>query len=91
MVLLSAVGAGDAAESAWEPRRRASRTCAGCVGDGREGSGEWIIWGGGSGGGEESTEPSSDVLAIVVVVVGAVGAVGGKVVCPGGEEEFLVK
>lgn len=82
MVLLSAVGAGDAVEPAWEPRTRASRTCAGCVGDGREGSGEWIICGGG-----DNAESSSDVLAIVVVVV-AVGAVGG---CPGGEEEFLVK
>jgi hypothetical protein len=56
-VLLSAVGAGDADEPAWAPRRRASRTCAGCEGDGREGNGEWIMCG---GGGPETSETSSD-------------------------------
>lgn len=81
MVLLSAVGAGDADEPAWAPRSRASRTCAGCVGEGREGNGEWII----CGGGGDSAEPSSDAGWMVAMVVGA--KIGG----PGGGDEFLVK
>ena len=74
-MLLSVVGAGDADEPAWVPRRRASRTCAGCVGDGLEGSGEWII----CDGGEDSAESSSDVLLLVLAIVVVVGA---KVGCP---------
>ena len=74
-MLLSVVGAGDADEPAWVPRRRESRTCAGCVGEGREGSGEWMICGGGGGG----VGASSDAWCVVTMVVG------------GGGDEFLVK
>lgn len=84
VVLLSVVGAGDADEPAWVPRRRASRTCAGCVGEGLEGSGEWIIW----CGGEDSAESSSELLVVLVLAM----VVGAKVGCSAGVDvEFVVK